>query len=180
MSRIGRKPIKVPEKVKITLKDRIMHVEGPLGKLQGVVPEGVTMKVENGVVTLAAPKANRANRGYQGLMRALLANMVHGVVHGYEKTLEINGVGYKAELKGKVLVLSTGKSHLDQIKVPDGIKAVVDKSQTKVTVSGVDRQLVGQVAAQIRAVREPEPYKGKGIKYANETIRRKAGKAGAK
>lgn len=180
MSRIGRKPIKVPEKVKITTRDRVVVVEGPLGKLEGIIPEGVKLQIENSVINVVAPRANRANRGYQGLMRALLANMVAGVVTGYERNLEISGVGYKAELKGDELVVAAGYSHIVKLKIPKSIKVGVDKSQTKVSVKGIDKQLVGLIAAQIRGVKEPEPYKGKGIKYAGEVIRRKVGKAGAK
>jgi large subunit ribosomal protein L6 len=180
MSRIGRKPIKVPEKVKISTRERIVVVEGPLGKLEAILPEGVTVRVEAGVANVVAPKATRGNRGFQGLMRALLANMVHGVVKGYEKQLEINGVGYKAELKGQDVIVSAGYSHLVKLRIPKGLKVAVDKTQTKVSVTGIDKQLVGQFAAQFRGVKVPEPYKGKGIRYANETIRRKVGKAGAK
>ncbi|RYE91709.1 MAG: 50S ribosomal protein L6 [Oxalobacteraceae bacterium] len=117
MSRVGRKPIAVPAKVKIEVRGRHVHVEGPLGKLDAVVPPGVTIHVENSVLTIGAPEANRANRGYQGMMRAVLANMVHGVVHGYERSLEISGVGYKAELKGDTLVFALGYTHLIHLKL---------------------------------------------------------------
>jgi large subunit ribosomal protein L6 len=180
MSRVGRKPIAVPEKVKVTVKERHVTVEGPLGKLDAIIPEGVTVKVDKNVINVGAPEAARNNRGYQGLMRALLANMVHGVLHGYERTLEITGVGYKAELKGDTVTFALGYSHLIHLKLPKTIKAVIDKSQTKVTIKGIDKQLVYQIAAQIRSYKKPEPYKGKGVKYAGENIRRKAGKAGAK
>jgi large subunit ribosomal protein L6 len=180
MSRVGRKPVPIPETVKVSVKGRIIVVEGPLGKLEGVVPEGVTVSVADRVATVAAPPPNRSNRGYQGLMRALLANMVHGVTQGYERGLEISGVGYKAELNGRTLTFSLGYTHQIDLVLPDGIEAVVDKQQTKVSIKGIDRQLVGQIAAQIHNYKNPEPYKGKGVKYAGETIRRKVGKAGAK
>lgn len=180
MSRVGRKPIKLPEKVKLTVRERFIIAEGPLGKLEALMPEGVAIETKDGVAHVVAPKASRQNRGYQGLMRAVLANMVAGVVKGYERNLEISGVGYKAELKGDELVIAAGYSHIVKLKMPKGIKVVVDKTQTKVSVKGIDKQLVGQIAAQIRAVKEPEPYKGKGIKYAEEVVRRKVGKAGAK
>ena len=180
MSRIGRKVITVPEKVKITVHGRIVTVEGPLGKLDAVMPEGVSITVEKGLAHIVAPELTRGNSGYQGLMRALLANMVHGVVVGYERSLEITGVGYKADLKGDVLTFALGYTHTIELKLPKDIKALVDKTQTKVTIKGVNKQLVGQIAAMIRSYKKPEPYKGKGVKYAEETIRRKVGKTGAK
>ena len=180
MSRIGRKPIRIPEKVKVVQNGRVLTVEGPLSKLTAVIPAGVVVSQEGEVLQIDAPVLSRGSRGYQGLVRALTANMVHGVTRGYEQLLEINGVGYKAELKGDILIFSLGYSHQIELKLPKAITAAVDKSQTKVTVKGSDKQLVGQIAAQIRSFKEPEPYKGKGVKYANEVIRRKAGKAGAK
>lgn len=180
MSRVGRKPIAVPEKVKIEIRGRHVHVEGPLGQLDAVIPHGVTIAVEQGILHIGAPQATRGNRGYQGMMRAVMANMVHGVVHGYEIMMEISGVGYKAELKGDTLIFALGYTHLIPLKLPKTVKAVVDKSQTKVTIKGVDKQLVGQIAAQIYGYKKPEPYKGKGVNYAGRPIRRKVGKAGAK
>jgi len=180
MSRIGRKPVAVPDKVKIEMKGRALHVEGPLGKLDAILPEGVTVSVDNGVANVSDPPPNRQNRGYQGLVRALLANMVNGVVKGYEKSLEITGVGYKAELKGDTLTFSLGYTHPIDLKLPKGVQAIVDKSQTKLTIKGTDKQVVHQIAAQIRGYKKPEPYKGKGVKYAGEQIRRKVGKTGAK
>lgn len=179
MSRIGNKPIQIPDKVKIELKGRNVHVQGPLGALDAVVPEGVGIEVSGNVAHIKAPAATRSNKGFQGLMRALLANMVNGVSKGYERTLEINGVGYKAEQKGSKLVIALGYSHPCEIELPQGISAKIDK-QTVVTIKGIDKQVVGQIAAQIRAFKKPEPYQGKGVKYAEETIRRKVGKTGAK
>ncbi len=179
MSRVGRKPVTVPDKVKVAQNGRNLRVEGPLGSLDALLPEGLAVAVANNVATVGLPPPGRSSRGYQGLVRALLANMVEGVTKGYERRLQISGVGYKAELQGDTLVFSLGYSHQVEYKLPQGITAQVDK-QTVVTVKGIDKQLVGQVAAQIRAFRAPEPYKAKGIKYAEETIRRKVGKTGAK
>ena len=180
MSRVGRKPIKVPEKVKVTLAERAVHVEGPLGKLTAVIPAGVTLRLEGSTLQVGAPTPNRKNRGYQGLMRALLQNMVFGVVKGYSIDLEISGVGYKAELKGSELVISAGYSHQVRLKVPADVKTTVDKSQTKVKVQSANKASAGEFAATVRRVKKPEPYKGKGIRYAKENVRRKAGKTGAK
>ncbi|MBN1959529.1 MAG: 50S ribosomal protein L6 [Deltaproteobacteria bacterium] len=180
MSRIGRKPVQVPDKVKIELKDKVLHVEGPLGKLDAIIPAGMSVKVENGEAKVSRPDDARNNRGYQGLVRALLQNMVIGVTKGYERGLEINGVGYKAELKGDTVTFILGYTHSIELKIPKGIECIVDKAQTKVTIKGIDKQLVGQIAAQIRSYKKPEPYQGKGVKYAGEVIRRKVGKTGAK
>lgn len=180
MSRVGRKPITVPEKVKIEVRGQHVHVEGPLGKLDAVIPPGVQIQVDGAVVHVEAPSASRNNRGYQGLMRAVLANMVRGVVKGYEQNMEINGVGYKAELRGDTLTFALGYTHPIHLKLPKGIKAVVDKSQTKVNIKGIDKQLVGQIAAQIYSYKPPEPYKAKGVNYAGRPIRRKVGKTGNK
>ena len=180
MSRIGRKPVVVPDKVKIEPKGRVLHVEGPLGKLDAILPEGVEIKVEKGVAHVGEPSPTRQNRGFQGMVRALLANMVVGVTKGYERSLEITGVGYKAELKGEVVTFTLGYTHPIDLKLPKGIQCILDKTQTKLTIKGIDKQLVGQIAAQIRGYKKPEPYKGKGVKYATEVIKRKVGKTGAK
>lgn len=180
MSRIGRKPVQVPDKVKVEAKGRALHVEGPLGRLDAIIPDGVTLTLEDGVARVGSPPETRQSRGYQGLVRALLQNMVVGVTKGYERSLEINGVGYKAELKGDTVTFTLGYTHPIDLKLPTGIQCLIDKSQTKLTIKGIDRQLVGQIAAQIRSYKKPEPYQGKGVKYADETIRRKVGKTGAK
>ncbi len=180
MSRIGRKPIGIPDKVKMEVKAGLVLVTGPLGSLEQFLPEGVSVELKDNVANVQAPKRNRKNAGFQGLTRALLANMVEGVTKGYSKGLEINGVGYKAELKGDTLTCTLGFSHTKSIKIPKFIKAEVSKSQTEVTISGIDKQLVGQIAAQIRSFKVPEPYKAKGVKYKGEVLRRKVGKAGAK
>ncbi|MEM6559818.1 MAG: 50S ribosomal protein L6 [Myxococcota bacterium] len=180
MSRIGKLPIAVPDKVKISTTGRTVTVEGPKGKLDAILPTGVELAVEGSEVTVNPPaKRTRGNGGFQGLARSLVANMVHGVAEGYSRTLEINGVGYKAEMKGKTLVLTLGYSHPCELELPAGIEAKIDKG-TVVTISGPDKQMVGQVAAQVRGFKVPEPYKAKGVKYADETIRRKVGKAGSK
>ncbi|MEK7704313.1 MAG: 50S ribosomal protein L6 [Myxococcota bacterium] len=179
MSRIGRKPVEIPEKVKVETRGRVLHVEGPLGGLDALLPDGVGVEIHDRTASVSAPTPTRGNRGYQGLVRALLANMVRGVSKGYERTLEITGVGYRAELAGDTLTLQLGYSHPISMKLPKGVVAKIEK-QTVVTIKGSDKQLVGQVAAKIRSYRKPEPYKGKGVKYSDETIRRKVGKAGAK
>ena len=181
MSRIGRKPVGIPEKVTVSVNESILNVEGPLGKLALGLPKGVGVEITGDTACVQAPaKATRENRGFQGLTRALLANMVEGVTKGYERKLEISGVGYRCEKKGDSLTFSLGYSHSITLKVPEGITADIDKSQTKVSIKGIDKQLVGQVAAQIRGYKPPEPYKGKGVKYAEETVRRKVGKSGSK
>lgn len=182
MSRIGRRPIGIPDKVKMELKAGLVSVSGPLGSLLQTLPEGVTLEInsEGTQAVVQPPKPNRHNAGFQGLTRALVANMVEGVTKGYSKGLEINGVGYKAELRGDTLICTLGFSHTKSLQIPNHIKAEVSKSQTEITISGIDKQLVGQVAAQIRSFKIPEPYKAKGVKYKGEVLRRKAGKAGAK
>lgn len=180
MSRIGRKSLTIPEKVQIRIDGRKVELKGPQGELAALLPLGVQVAVDGTTLRVEAPELSRENGGYRGLARALLGNMVHGVLHGFERKLEIAGVGYKAELKGTNLVLLLGYTHPINLSLPKGIKAVVDKSQTKISILGADKQLVGQIAAQIRGFKKPEPYKGKGVKYAEETIRRKVGKAGSK
>ena len=179
MSRIGRKPVPIPDKVKVDIHGNAVKVVGPLGELNAIFPAEVPVSIEKNVIHVGSPTPTRQNRGYMGLTRALLNNMVRGVTKGYERKLEINGVGYKCEQKGESLVFALGYSHPIEFKLPKGVKAKVEK-QTQITISGTDRQAVGQVAAQIRSFRKPEPYKGKGVKYADETIRRKVGKAGVK
>lgn len=179
MSRIGKKPIEIPSGVKIDKQGRTIKVEGPKGRLQRDVHHLVDVKVDAGQVTVT-PLEGQTNTAFQGLTRALIANMVQGVTNGYTKTLEISGVGYRAEVKGKVLNLSLGYSHPIDYPLPEGISVDYDQKANRLTLSGIDKELVGATAAKIRSFREPEPYKGKGIKYADERIQRKAGKAGAK
>ena len=180
MSRVGRKPVRLPAGIKLHIEGGRVAVEGPRGRVAGILPAGVGLRVEADIVHVVAPPSSRINRGYQGLVRALLANMVHGVLKGYSRSLEIQGVGYRAELQGKMLKVAAGHSHTDFVNIPEGLKVEIDKSQTKLDVRGNDKQAVGQLAAEIRSIKPPEPYKGKGIKYADEIIRRKAGKAGSK
>lgn len=180
MSRIGRKPVPIPATVDVAVKGGSLCVTGPLGNLEMKLPKGVDVTLDGGIASVTPPEPTRTNRGFQGLARALLANMVQGVTQGYERVLTINGVGYKAELQGDTLVCNLGFSHQKSLTLPAGIKAEVPKQGTSVKISGIDKQLVGQVAAQIRSFKIPEPYKAKGVKYADETIRRKVGKAGVK
>ena len=178
MSRIGRAPIPVPSGVKVELgADNTVTVTGPKGKLTQVFPETMTIALEDNVLTVSRPDDSKTSKSLHGLSRTLLNNMTQGVSAGFSKSLEINGVGYRVAKVGDHLVFSVGYSHPVMVNAPAGISFTTE-SPTRLTVSGIDKQLVGQVAANIRAIRKPEPYKGKGIKYANEVIRRKAGKAG--
>ncbi len=179
MSRIGKKPIPIPGGVKIALSGRTVAVEGPKGKLKRDVADGVDVLIEADTVLINRQNASKQSDALQGLTRTLVANMVEGVTKGYEKVLEINGVGYRAEVKGTMINLSLGYSHPVEYPLPQGIVAEVEK-QTRITVKGIDKELVGATAAKIRSFRSPEPYKGKGIKYATERILRKAGKTGKK
>ncbi len=176
MSRIGKQPITVPNGVTITLDPGAVKVKGPKGTLSAAVSPLIEVKVENGTMNIARREDSREARSIHGLTRKLLANMVTGVSEGFRRVLEINGVGYRAEAKGNVLQLALGYSHPIMFPLPQGVQAKVDK-QTVVTLEGADRQVLGETASEIRKLRPPEPYKGKGIKYAEERIRRKAGKA---
>jgi large subunit ribosomal protein L6 len=172
-------PIPLPASVAVTVDRNTVNVKGPKGELTRTVRPEMNVEVADGQMLVRRPTDEKQDRAFHGLTRALLANMVHGVTEGYRKTLEIVGVGYKAEKKGKALVLTVGYSHQVTYPEPDGI-ALSTTSPTVVVVEGIDKEKVGQVAAEIRAVRPPEPYKGKGIRYQGEQVRRKAGKAGAK
>jgi large subunit ribosomal protein L6 len=179
MSRIGKKPISITSGVKITLNGQNIKVEGPKGSLERVIHDQIEVKMEADQL-LVSPRVEKSGSALQGLTRSLIANMVDGVTNGFSKVLEINGVGYRAELKGSNLNLSLGYSHPVEYPLPKGISAQVDTKANRITVSGIDKELVGATAAKIRSFREPEPYKGKGIKYLDERILRKAGKTGAK
>ncbi len=179
MSRIGKKPITVPEKVDVTLDGLTITVKGPKGELTRILPEGVSLAHSDGLITVTADSDKRKARERHGLSRTLVANMIEGVSNGYSKQLEIVGVGSRAQVKGKKLVVSAGYSHPVEVIPPEGITFKVE-SNTNVFISGIDKELVGNEAAKIRAIRPPEPYKGKGIKYAGEHIVRKAGKSGKK
>jgi large subunit ribosomal protein L6 len=177
MSRIGKKPVPIPKGVTVNLKDGSVAVKGPKGELKRVVPGGVSLKVEGDKIVATRHDESRVGRAKHGLVRALVANMVRGVTTGFTRELEINGVGYKAEAKGKAVTFTLGYSHTIDFPLPTGVEAKVDKN--RVILSGVDRELLGQTAAKVRALRPPEPYKGKGVKYVEEHIRRKVGKTGA-
>ena len=177
MSRIGRKPITVPSGVKVTIDGRTVTVTGPKGTLARDLPGVIAIVAEGETLQLTRPNDSKTNRSLHGLCRTLVANMVEGVSAGFRKELEINGVGYRAAKSGNKLTLALGYSHTIEINPPAGISFEVD-GQTKVSILGHDKELVGQIAAEIRSLRKPEPYKGKGVKYVDEVIRRKAGKAG--
>jgi large subunit ribosomal protein L6 len=180
MSRIGKKPIPVPQGVKIAVEGNTVRVEGPKGQLSQRVPDSVSIRIESDVLTVDRSSEHRNVRALHGLTRSLLANMVHGVKDGFERKLEIVGIGYRAQLAGKNLQLALGYSHPVIFPLPDGVQAEIER-QVSITLKGADKALLGQVAAKLRALRKPDPYKGKGIKYAEEQIRRKVGKkAGAK
>lgn len=179
MSRIGRKPIEKPEGVQVTLQGSAVSVQGPKGTLAMEIPSGIQVEVEDNRVMVSRESDEKKHRALHGLTRALLANMVEGVTKGFEKRLDLVGVGYRAQLQGKKLVLSVGYSHPVEVDPPQGIEIEVP-APTKIVVKGIDKQQVGEVAARIRAIRKPEPYKGKGIKYETEVVRRKAGKAGGR
>jgi len=177
MSRIGKVPVSIPDGVKVALDGQTVSVTGPKGSLSLELRPEIEATVDGSTVVVRKKGESRAARELYGLSRTLIANMVEGVSKGFEKKLEIVGVGYRAAVQGKVLNLSLGYSHPILYNLPEGISVNIE-NQTQVTVSGIDKQLVGQVAAEIRAFRKPEPYKGKGVKYADEVIKRKAGKAG--
>ena len=180
MSRVGRMPIEVPKGIKVHVAGEEFVAEGPKGRVVQKLIPGYPVQVDGSKVTVGRPGESGPERAKHGLLRALLANAVNGVTTGFSRGLEIIGVGYKVELKGTDLHLALGYSHPVVYKIPAGIKIDVDSKANKMTVSGADRQLVGQVCAELRKLRPPDPYKGKGIKYADEVIRRKVGKAGAK
>jgi large subunit ribosomal protein L6 len=180
MSRIGKKPITVPQGVKIAVEDNTVKVEGPKGRLSQSIPSGLSVKMDGQVLTVDRSSDHRTVRALHGLTRSLLANMVHGVKDGFERKLDIVGIGYRAQLQGKNLQLALGYSHPVIFTIPEGVQAEVER-QVSITLKGPDKALLGQLAAKLRALRKPDPYKGKGIKYAEEHIRRKVGKkAGAK
>jgi large subunit ribosomal protein L6 len=179
MSRIGKRPISIPGKVSVAIDGQSVLVKGPKGELSRVLPSEVTLVQEGETLLVNRNGESRPARQRHGLCRTLVANMVEGVSQGFQKKLEIQGVGYRAQVQGRTLTLNMGYSHPVQIEPPEGIQFAVENN-VNVTVSGIDKEIVGNTAAQIRAVRPPEPYKGKGIRYAGEVVRRKAGKAGKK
>jgi large subunit ribosomal protein L6 len=178
MSRVGKAPIPIPQGVELKQAGSTVEVKGPKGSLSHTIPEGISLQVADGEVHVKRKGDAKRVRSLHGLSRTLIANMVMGVTEGFEKGLEIVGIGYRANVQGKNLQLSLGYSHPVIYPVPEGIEVEVEK-QNKITVKGIDKQQVGQVAAEIRSFRRPEPYKGKGIRYVGEQVRRKAGKAKA-
>lgn len=177
MSRIGKMPVALPKGVTVSIDGATVKVKGPKGELSQTFHEDMTVQQEDGKIVVSKPD-DSAYDAMHGMMRAMINNMVKGVSDGFSKTLEIEGVGYRGELQGKNLVLALGFSHPVPVEPPAGISFTVDKSQRVITIEGSDKQMVGQVAANIRSLRPPEPYKGKGIRYQGEKVRRKAGKAG--
>jgi large subunit ribosomal protein L6 len=182
MSRIGRKPVSIPQGVKLNLDGAVVRAEGPKGKLSQPIPAGLSAKIENNQLVISRSGEDRKVRALHGLARALMFNMVTGVKDGFERKLEIVGIGYRAQLQGRVITLALGYSHPVLFPLPEGVTAEIDR-QVSITLRGADKAVLGQTAAKLRALREPDPYKGKGIRYANEVVRRKVGKkagAGAK
>ena len=179
MSRIGKKPIPLPQGVDVQVQGNVVAVKGPKGRVETRIPEGITLERKDG--HLIATRSGDDKAALHGLVRALVNNAVEGVTKGWSKDLEIVGIGYRAEMKGKnTVVFSLGFSHPIELPVPEGITVVVDPKQTRLTVSGIDRQKVGQVSADIRGLRPPDPYKNKGVRYAGERLKKKVGKTGAK
>jgi large subunit ribosomal protein L6 len=179
MSRIGKRPISIPQKVTISISGQDVEVKGPKGELARTLPSEVEVIQEGEMLLVNRRNDSRVARQRHGLCRTLVSNMVEGVSQGFQKRLEIQGVGYRAQVQGRNLILNVGYSNPVQIEPPDGIQVVVENN-TNVVVTGINKELVGNMAAKIRSVRPPEPYKGKGIRYAGEVVRRKAGKAGKK
>jgi large subunit ribosomal protein L6 len=179
MSRVGKKPISIPEKVDVSLTDRLVTVKGSKGTLSRTIHDDVDLQLDGNVIQVVIQNEDRKSRALQGLTRSLVNNMVTGVSSGFERVLEINGIGYRAEVKGQTLVLNLGYSNPVNFDLPEGIAAAVDRN-TIIKLTGIDKEQLGQTAASIRKLRPPEPYKGKGIKYAEERIIRKAGKTGTK
>ena len=178
MSRVGNRPISIPSGVTISLSGDEISVKGPKGELSCKIPAGIKVKNEDGSLSFERPDDSKPSKTNHGLVRALANNLVVGVSEGFVKRLEIEGVGYRADVKGKVLNLLLGFSHPIEMPIPEGLAVSVDQN-TKVAIEGADKQVVGQFAADVRALRPPEPYKGKGVRYDDEHIRRKVGKAGA-
>jgi len=179
MSRIGKKPITLPKGVKYTVQTNTVVVEGPKGKVSALIPQGITLSEKDGI--LHVERQNESQAALHGLARALVFNAVEGVTNGWKRELDVVGIGYRVELKGKnTVVFTLGYSHPIEFPLPAGIEVAIDPKQTHVTVSGIDRQKVGQVAADMRSLRKPDPYKNKGVRYSDEKLKKKVGKTGAK
>jgi len=186
MSRVGKKPITVPNGVKVTIGDRLLEVEGKMGKLSAPIPAGISFEVKDGVLTASRQSDDKPYPAYHGLARALAANCVHGVTEGFSKDLDLVGIGYKVDAKPNALMLALGYSHPIELPIPKEISVKVERQQraiqnyvATITISGADKQLVGQIAADIRSLKRPDAYKGKGLRYAKEAIKLKVGKKGA-
>jgi large subunit ribosomal protein L6 len=180
VSRIGKKSIEIPKGVDLTVTDRTIKVKGPKGELIWVHPEKIHVAVNNGTVAVESTGNSRLDKSLHGLVRSIIANMVHGVSQGYQKVLAIVGVGYRAQVAGNKLVLSLGYSHPVEVLLPDGIRASVDAKQITITLTGIDKHQLGQLAENLRTLRPPDSYKGKGIRYSGERLKLKAGKTGKK
>jgi large subunit ribosomal protein L6 len=179
MSRIGKKPITLPKGVKYTVQTNTVVVEGPKGKVSALIPQGITLSEKDGI--LHVERQNESQAALHGLARALVFNAVEGVTNGWKRELDVVGIGYRVEMKGKnTVVFTLGYSHPIEFPLPTGIEVAIDPKQTHVTVSGIDRQKVGQVAADMRSLRKPDPYKNKGVRYSDEKLKKKVGKTGAK
>lgn len=179
MSRIGKIPVKIPDKINVTIDKHNITIKGPKGELSREIPDSITVNQDNGTIKVSPSNKSLKSQQIYGLYRGLIENMIVGVSQGFQKKLTLQGVGYRSQVQGKKLILSVGYSHQVEIATPEGI-AIVVETNTNVLVSGIDKELVGQVAANIRSVRPPEPYKGKGIRYEGEFVRQKVGKAGKK
>ncbi|MEW5744722.1 MAG: 50S ribosomal protein L6 [Nitrospirota bacterium] len=180
MSRIGKKPIAIPQGVNVEVKQDVVRVKGPKGELSYTFPEGITVTAKDGTVVVERQGDEQRHRALHGLARSLVANMVSGVSQGYTRVLEITGIGYRAQVKGSKLAFTLGYSHPIEFDLPPGVTAKADEKQTTITLSGIDKQVLGQVAANVRKLRAPDAYKGKGVRYAGERIKLKAGKTGKK
>ncbi|MCI0468622.1 MAG: 50S ribosomal protein L6 [Nitrospirae bacterium] len=180
MSRIGKKPIELPQGVNVELKQGVISVQGPKGELSYALPSGVTATRTDGKIEVTRNSDSKSDRSLHGLARSLIANMVSGVSKGYTRTLEITGVGFRAQVKGNKVAITLGYSHPVEYEIPDGIKVAVDEKQTTITLTGIDNHLLGQTAANLRKLRLPDAYKGKGVRYAGQRIKLKAGKTGKK
>jgi len=180
MSRVGRSPINIPGGVDVKIQDELVSVKGPKGELRWNMPSGITVSMQGKSLLVERPSDTKQFRSRHGTARNIIANMVTGASAGYQRVLDISGVGYRAQVQPKKIVFTLGYSHAVEFQLPEGISAEVDKKQTQITLQGIDKQLLGQVAANIRGLRAPDIYKGKGVRYSNEFIKLKVGKAGKK
>lgn len=180
MSRIGKKPVEIPSGVDVKLLDSTIKIKGPKGELQWSFPAGTTVSVKGKEIVVERADDQKKNRALHGLTRSLISNMVLGVAQGYKRVLDIVGVGYRAQVQGRKILLSLGYSHAVEYNLPEGISAAMDQKQTQITLTGVDKQKIGQVAANLRALRSPDAYKGKGLRYGGERLKLKVGKTGKK